>query len=839
MSPPLRQPASRPLRSLLPAALLVLLASWLAWPQPALRAHPPHPVVRDTVRGTNADEVLQGGAGPDLLDGMGGDDRLVGLAGNDVLNGGPGRDVLLGGPGEDILSGGDDADWLIGGDDRDWLFGDGSDDLLEGGPGPDALDGGLGNDRLQGGDGDDMLDGNAGEDLLEGGAGNDKLDGGDGIDLLDGGDGDDNLDGGDDNDVLRGGAGADTLAGADGDDDLDGAGGNDLLLGGDGDDVLRAGPGSDGLAGGDGNDRLDGGADDDLLNGGEGDDVLVGAAGADTLLGHHGSDRLTGGQGNDILQGGNGTDALEGDEGDDRLTGGAGADRVHGGAGNDVILLRAGDVDSAATELIDGGSNSDTTRAEADTLLLSGFSGARIPAAGSGYSGEIEIIDPITGGRYLVSRVERIVFFDLFPYLAGGESLLQLVNTSTEPLQGRIEVYDVAGRPMAATHTGDSAVAVLPLQLPASGSAEIRLHAPADGQIRVYADRVPALALRTALPGGSRHGLIPATRFRDEFSAPLVLDRSAGITTGIAVTTGAVGTTLHVWAVNATGQEIEATNVEVPPRGGVVRFAHDLFPRLERFEGRLAVEAGQTGAVAFQVRAGSTTPAAIQPWSDYQPAGPQRLPYLVSGGGNRFTVVVAAYDSVAGGRVAFFDAAGQPLAVDVSGVGPVTEVPVRFGRAQEGALFITTTGNGPATAATAVVTTERGTVSTTSWVTLGADGVVEIPGSRGLSGFVAPVRLDADGGTTVSVALSAGPSPVTVTLTLVGESGQRLRGGEAQVRLQANGQVVRPLQDLFPRAQLNQFRGSLTVSAAGSRITAAVLERGGGTAALVPLTPTP
>jgi hypothetical protein len=51
--------------------------------------------------------------------------------------------------------------------------------------------------------------------------------------------------------------------------------------------------------------------------------------------------------------------------------------------------------------------------------------------------------------------------------------------------------------------------------------------------------------------------------------------------------------------------------------------------------------------------------------------------------------------------------------------------------------------------------------------------------------------------------------------------------------------VVRSLGELFPRARLSQFRGSLTATSVRQPVTAAVIERGGGMAALVPLTPTP
>lgn len=57
----------------------------------------------DTLTGTDANDVLVGGAGPDTLYGRGGNDVLQGGKGPDRLYGGPGRDSLAGGPGNDRL----------------------------------------------------------------------------------------------------------------------------------------------------------------------------------------------------------------------------------------------------------------------------------------------------------------------------------------------------------------------------------------------------------------------------------------------------------------------------------------------------------------------------------------------------------------------------------------------------------------------------------------------------------------------------------------------------------------------------------------------------------------
>jgi Ca2+-binding RTX toxin-like protein len=84
----------------------------------------------------------------------------------DIIIGGAERETLQGREGNDRLFGGDDADQLEGGNGNDTLSGDAGSDTLNGGEGTDRLDGGTGNDSLSGGIGADTLVGGAGDDLF-------------------------------------------------------------------------------------------------------------------------------------------------------------------------------------------------------------------------------------------------------------------------------------------------------------------------------------------------------------------------------------------------------------------------------------------------------------------------------------------------------------------------------------------------------------------------------------------------------------------------------------------------------------------------------------------------
>lgn len=240
--------------------------------------------------------TVTGGAtpGPDLLRGTEADNTVDGLAGNDTIHGLGGNDLLTGGDG---------------------------DDAIYGGTGNDVERAGNGNDTVNGGDGNDSIEGEGGNDNVNGGNGNDTINGGDGQDVLAGSNGINQIDGGAGDDKVQGGADADLLRGGDGNDFVSGSTGNNTMEGGNGNDLLVAG------------------SNDDLMSGGANSDTLHAYAGNDVLFGGSGNDQLFGGDGNDRLNGEAGSDTLTGGTGSDVFTGGGEADifRFSGASGVDVV----------------------------------------------------------------------------------------------------------------------------------------------------------------------------------------------------------------------------------------------------------------------------------------------------------------------------------------------------------------------------------------------------------------------------------------------------------------------------------------------------------------------
>lgn len=133
------------------------------------------------------------------------------------------------------------------------------------------------------------------------------------------------------------------------------------------------------VRGNDGNDIIDAsgvGRTRATIRGGAGDDTILGTASFDQLFGDDGNDSIDGGRGNDAVSGGPGNDTLtggrdgdfvSGDEGDDLLIGGPRADRLFGGDGNDRFRIAGGGIDTA-----DGGAGEDTLESgDAEDVLVS------------------------------------------------------------------------------------------------------------------------------------------------------------------------------------------------------------------------------------------------------------------------------------------------------------------------------------------------------------------------------------------------------------------------------------------------------------------------------------
>jgi Ca2+-binding RTX toxin-like protein len=352
---------------------------------------------KNTLPGTDED---------DLISGLGGNDTLQGFGGNDVLIGGTGADRLQGGLGTDTASYVNAAAGLCASLTPAFVANTGdaigdtysSIENVTGSNFGDLLVGNAAVNRLTGLDGDDALAGSGGADVLDGGKGLDSASYfsssvGVTVSLVPGTAGNPSPNTGDAvGDIFKSIEG---LIGSEFNDTLIGNSANNRLIGANGDDILIGGLGADVLVGAFGHDyasyaQATGGVRASLINAasntGEaagdtyfGIERLIGSASGDTLIGDHFNNTLTGRGGADVLNGELGfdiasylgasagvntsltgsvtqtgdaagdtyisieglegsqhNDTLVGDSGDNLLTGNGGADTLKGGAGIDT-----------------------------------------------------------------------------------------------------------------------------------------------------------------------------------------------------------------------------------------------------------------------------------------------------------------------------------------------------------------------------------------------------------------------------------------------------------------------------------------------------------------------
>lgn len=298
--------------------------------------------------GTDAGEIIIGGASGNKIRGFGGNDSLVGGAAGDQIDGGTGNDTMIGGAGDDFYFVDSVGDVIIE------LAGEGNDSVyssinytladtlenlvLEG----DAITG-------TGNDSNNRLVGNAKNNVLIGGGGSDYLDGGGGIDTLIGGTGDDSYIVNSQFDVVieQAGEGNDTVVLRTANYYILGPNIENLTLEG---DAVRGN-------GNELNNRIvaNGNVIQNFLYGYGGNDFLYGGTSNDQLFGGTGNDNLRGMGGIDLLYGEEGNDILEGGEGNDNLNGGTGNDTMRGGTGNDFYHVDS--VGDVVTEETDAGND--------------------------------------------------------------------------------------------------------------------------------------------------------------------------------------------------------------------------------------------------------------------------------------------------------------------------------------------------------------------------------------------------------------------------------------------------------------------------------------------------
>jgi Ca2+-binding RTX toxin-like protein len=262
----------------------------------------------DTVTGTNAGEIVRGGAGADTLNTAAGDDTVSGGAGDDTINTNSGNDTI------EFSGTGDGFDAVTGGSENDRIRAMSDGTVI-----------GLRSLASTTATATEVITANSHSDvhiLGDGAANTLNLSVSNLVGIVD-------IDGGGGADTLTGSSEADVFLAGAGDDSLTLGGGNDVVR------VTGSSGGFDIIAGGAGTDQVQATAANTVVG-------LRSVATLESITANgHGNVSVRGNAAANVINLGavglNGIVEVDGDAGNDTLTGSGGVDMIVGGAGNDGL----------------------------------------------------------------------------------------------------------------------------------------------------------------------------------------------------------------------------------------------------------------------------------------------------------------------------------------------------------------------------------------------------------------------------------------------------------------------------------------------------------------------
>ncbi|MBI4456399.1 MAG: hypothetical protein HY644_10920, partial [Acidobacteria bacterium] len=333
--------------------------------------------------------------------------------------------------------------------------------------------------------------------------------------------------------------------------------------------------------------------------------------------------------------------------------------------------------------------------------------------------------------------------------------------------------------------------------------------------------------VRFSAPGLGIAG-VGESRLLDAFMTPIVRDRAAGISTGIAaINTGSDGV-LKATLRNLLGITIRERQIPIPGNGHVARFVHELFPDLGDFQGTLTVVGSPVAATAIQVgsQPGQFTTLPVISVSPQPVAEPQYFAQFGNGAGlvSSLFLTNPSASTRARGELVFSNDDGVSLLLSLNGLPAASRV--AFDIAPGGGAVFTTDGLGPAVIGSAQAMLTEGVIGGVLRFSLPGAGIAGVGAGVPTTGFITPVSRNAATGLNTGVAVSSTGQAVRLTLTLRNAGGQPIPNGTANLELQPGGHRARLIDELFPNAETGNLQGTLTVTAEGGTIVATAIQLG-------------
>ncbi|MFQ5739338.1 MAG: hypothetical protein ACE5JX_10030 [Acidobacteriota bacterium] len=421
-------------------------------------------------------------------------------------------------------------------------------------------------------------------------------------------------------------------------------------------------------------------------------------------------------------------------------------------------------------------------------------------------------------------------------------SQIMLVNLDDNmAAQATITLKDAQGLPLSEILNGELVTGQLEAVVPAGGLKVVRSDGEGpitSGSVTVSSDKPLAGVI---LFGGSVGvaGVGSGMALSSGFVAPVENNEALQIRVGVAIMNledAALQATLQLF--DSGGTVLPTTsNLTISGKGRESKFLDELFRDLDLsdFQGVLKVTAGGTlAATIIQTRPGEFVTLPVAPLD----SGSQQLFFaqIGDGGGLLFSQIMlvnlnAQTDAAA--QIILKDAQGQPLALDLSGVEVMGEVPAVVPAG--GLEVLATDGLGPVTSGSVIINSDQPLAGVILFG--GTVGVAGVGSSLALtSGFVAPMENTEALQIRVGIALmNLEPTSLQITLEL-SDAGGTLVATSSALSVAGGGRESKFLDELFPRVDLSDFSGVLRVTAPG-RIAATVIQTRPGQFATLPVAP--
>ena len=470
------------------------------------------------------------------------------------------------------------------------------------------------------------------------------------------------------------------------------------------------------------------------------------------------------------------------------------------------------------------------------------------------YSLAIDPTDPSTlyvgtfGAGVWRMQLQCALRFSQFGKGLGLASDIVLTNPSASAtISGTVAAADDSGLPLSIPFGG---IAGNQFSIPPRGALTLSTASSGElviGSAVLTTDSKLGGLVRFTIPGIGTAG-VAAGEPTSRFIAP-VRRVPTGLNTGVALYSPEVhALTLDLSLRDRQGQELAGGRRMIenfPARGHMARFINELFPEAnaDNFEGTLVVKTSVGQIVAavleFGAEPGEFTALPVTPLTTLGTSS--KLSFAQFGNGQGLTsdtvLVNPRAEASVSGTLTFFNEEGQPLPVGLVGSGQQSSVPFSIPPLAE--VTISTDGLGPLAVGSARATADGPLAGVVRYHISGV-GTAGVGESRAFSAVVIPVRETTTGIRSAIALQNTGDAAVSVTLTLRDASGALVPAGISSINsLPARGHHARFLEELFPEAQIQDFRGTIWVEVTGGTVAATAFEIGSNPGEFTTLTVTP